>query len=515
MNLFLRLQNLRTLVCLTIILLICAYLLPIWLFRYFPTQDGPSHIYNSHVLREYYSSKYNFRDYYKLNLSLFPNWLSHFSLALLMIVFPPITAEKLFLTIYVIIFPLSIFYFLDSINHSQKLIGLMSFLFIYNYLFLMGFYNFAISVPLVFLTLGYWWKGKEHITIKRVLILNLLLVVIFFSHLISYVLIMVSISLLSLAYFRQRVKKILITFGCILPSSILLLNYLPSSNLLSGGTPELGLSRTPQLLRELISMRTLVSYSEGQAKISYVVSALILCLFIYTLWKDKIACSGTFLKRFSQKDYFLLLFFVLFILYLILPNSLGPGGWINDRIAIFASIGILAWFREGDSKWWKYTFLVLVTIVSLINVAYIGYYFKTLNREIKEFTSENQIIEKNKVILPFFFDGHGESSRVGIFVNAANYYCIDNGGINLGNYEVQFDYFPIKFKESFQPPIQKKEWVQTIHWRPEEIDICGYSNNIDYLLIWGNPDETIASSVQKCYSLITSNGRLKIYKPNR
>ena len=57
------------------------------------------------------------------------------------------------------------------------------------------------------------------------------------------------------------------------------------------------------------------------------------------------------------------------------------------------------------------------------------------------------------MLLPFFFDPSGSAKRVGIFVNGSSYYCLENGGINLGNYEVQFDYFPINFKESFQPPI--------------------------------------------------------------
>jgi len=200
-------------------------------------------------------------------------------------------------------------------------------------------------------------------------------------------------------------------------------------------------------------------------------------------------------------------------MYLILPWSMGPGGWINDRIAILASIGILAWFREGDSRKWKHTFVVLVTLVSLINIAYITYYCKILNEELDEYTSEVQIIEDNKTVLPFFFDGFGSSSRVGIFVNAANYYCLDNGGINLGNYEVLFDYFPVKFNESFKPPIEGKEWVVAVHWQPGDIDICEYSDNIDYLVIWGEPDPVTSENIRKCYSLITSNGKLKIFKP--
>ena len=46
-----------------------------------------------------------------------------------------------------------------------------------------------------------------------------------------------------------------------------------------------------------------------------------------------------------------------------------------------------------------------------------------------------------------------------------------------------------------------------------DIALCGYSDNIDYLIIWGEPDKTMSDAVQKCYSLIASNRRLKKFKP--
>lgn len=500
---------------LIIALLVCAYLVPVWLYKYFPTQDGPSHLYNSQVLKEYRNPEYNFRDVYDLNLSLFPNWISHISLVALMNVFSPLTSEKVFLTIYIILFPLSIFYFLNSLHRGKDAAGFIGFLFIYNYLFLMGFYSFAISMPLFFFVLGYWWKNKDSVNVKKALLLSLLFLVIYFSHLMSYVVAVIAISILSVIYYRKRIKEILITLACcIFPSGIPLLLYLPSSVLLSRGAPKIVLSRSPRLLREFVSMRILVSYSEDQSKIAYLVSAFMLYLFIYTLWKEKIARKGSFLKRFTKKDIFLLVFFVLLSLYLILPWTLGPGGWINDRMAILASVLILAWFAEIDSRRWKRVFIALVVLLSLVNIVYIGYYCKILNTELDEYMSGKEMIQKNKVILPFFFDIGGSSKRIRIIGNAANYYCLDNGGINLGNYELLFDYFPLKLKESFQTPVEGKNWVSTVHWRPAKVDICAYSDNLGYLLIWGEPPPTISTAIQNCYHLMISNGRLKIFEPN-
>ena len=49
-------------------LLIVLHLLPIWSFKYFPSQDGPAHINNANILREYYRPDHPiFREYYVLN----------------------------------------------------------------------------------------------------------------------------------------------------------------------------------------------------------------------------------------------------------------------------------------------------------------------------------------------------------------------------------------------------------------------------------------------------------------
>jgi hypothetical protein len=44
-------SNYDTLLCLALIL---VHLIPIWAFTYFPTQDGPAHLNNATILREYH-----------------------------------------------------------------------------------------------------------------------------------------------------------------------------------------------------------------------------------------------------------------------------------------------------------------------------------------------------------------------------------------------------------------------------------------------------------------------------
>ncbi|MXV75568.1 hypothetical protein F4Z99_15010 [Candidatus Poribacteria bacterium] len=492
--------------------LIVVYLLPIWVFTYFPTQDGVSHVYNSQILTEYNNPEYQFRDYYEINWYPFPNWLSHFSLAVLMFIFPALIAEKIFLSLYVILFPLAIYYFLNAVQHGRHTLVILSFTFVYNYLFLMGFYNFAISVPLFFLALGYWWKHKDDLNRNRIILLNLLIVITYFAHLISYAFILFSIALLALLHFKRDFKRILITGCSVLPAAMLLLVYLPTSDLLAGEPPEFGFGRVGELFANLIGMHVLVSYTEPPSWISVTVSAFLIFLVGVTFWENR---KGTTAEHPDQKA-FLYLAVVLLGLYFILPNSIGPGGWVNDRLAILATLAIFAWFRGFDNLQWKRAFTAIVTLLALVNLVYVGVLFKNLNVEIRAFNAFVQRVEKNSVILPLHFDPRGSSKRVGIFVNAANYYCLDNGCINLGNYEIQFDYFPVRFNADFETPLDEKEWVQIVHWQPEKIDLCDYADNVDYLLLWDMPDEPIvAEAIEACYTLIASEGELRLYKGQR
>ena len=73
-----------------VVLLLVIHLLPVWLFEYFPSQDGSSHVYNAYLLKDYHHHEnYQLRKVYQLNLKIFPNWASHIILAALMYIFPP------------------------------------------------------------------------------------------------------------------------------------------------------------------------------------------------------------------------------------------------------------------------------------------------------------------------------------------------------------------------------------------------------------------------------------------
>ena len=71
------------------LLVVFLHVLPIWLFGYFATQDGPSHLHNSRVMLDYLGrGSPIFRQYYEVRPNLGGNVLSQVALIALNSVTP-------------------------------------------------------------------------------------------------------------------------------------------------------------------------------------------------------------------------------------------------------------------------------------------------------------------------------------------------------------------------------------------------------------------------------------------
>ncbi len=119
--------------------LAAAYLLPVWAFAYLPTQDGPSHLANAELILHYGASTAGAEAFFEFRSECIPNWISHLLLAGLLALFPPLIAEKLLVTLYVLGFAGGFRYFLGSFGPRCRPLSWMGLLFVYNRCFWMGF----------------------------------------------------------------------------------------------------------------------------------------------------------------------------------------------------------------------------------------------------------------------------------------------------------------------------------------------------------------------------------------
>ena len=493
-----------------IFLLIILHILPLWVFKYFPSQDGPAHVYNAYVLKAFNDTEESafMREYYKLNLRLFPNWFSHVFMLLLMYIVPPLVAEKILLSIIVIAFPLSLFYFLDAIHKGKNLYGFLGFLFSSHFVLFMGFYNSALSVPLYFLTLGYFMKHKEEMSLNNVAILNLLCILTYFCHLLSFALLILSLTILSITSFYRKPRRIIGLLLCMLPLYFIMVSYLLSSEVgQSGGYLDIRWERfhSAEAWSYFLNNQVLVYFTASHRIVTRLMLVMLGAVFAATLY-------GRIRRReiMSGDNQFLLMFVIVAFLYFAMPGGIGSGGAVNDRLSLFIFPVLLPFLSEDYHKYIKRGMIILMVILSVVRVSIACRYYYPLDKSTKEYMSGANLIQKNKIVVGISSDpspgvkekpSFTHPGYVEPFVHVVDFYCLNNGCVSLSNYEPQFEYFPLDWTE------KRPEIIHyVVAWKLSETgtEISGNSYGLDV--------QELIKSLSTDYDLIHSTENLKLYR---
>ena len=531
--------------------LVVLHLIPIWAFAHFPSQDGPTHLENAQILREYnFPDRTAFRDYYTLNAHLNPNWLGHLILAGLLWVFPPLIAEKLLLSGYVILLPLGARYALRALDPESEFLALLAFPFVYNYLLSMGFYNFVYSLPIFFFVVGRWLKDRGMLTPAAVARLAVLNLVLFFSHLVSLVMALGLIALLGLwltaleawprlrgtpgelkvagpsglraivAAARTRLLPGLVAF---VPAFLLATVFLSRK-----GTNSLSGTAAGGLVRRLLSLDSLNSSHVRELILSTTLAALFGAVTIYLI---ETKARG---RRFVALDALLLVVGLYLVVYFTAPERMAGGEFITERLNLFPYLALLLWF--GAQKWdriAKEIVRLTAIVLAIAMLASQALSYAAIDGQMNEYLSGMSLIEENSTLLPLCFSpfGRGEdgkrlSGRVGIFLHAAGYIAAERRVVEFDNYEANTDYFPTIFRAERNPDDHLAVRKGALETQPPCVDLLSYAGrtggSVDYVLVWGLRQEHMAhrcvqlarEQLRLAYDLVRTSpaGRMQLYR---
>ena len=511
----------------TVIVLMVIHLLPVWGFKYFPTQDGASHIYNAYVVKEYHNHEnYRLREVYKLNATLFPNWTSHALLVLLLYIFPPLVCEKIVLTLCIGLLPLSLFYFLNGIAKRNIVFGLLGFLYAYNYLLHMGFYNFVLSMSLFFFTLGYWWRVKDNLRVTNMVVLYILLLATYFTHYHSYALLIMSLTFFALygsvydvlqgvwGYkepsqppmhrFRGSVikfKPTLIFLIGLIPAYVILFSYyfyLSSTHGNDGDHKGFA-----WLMDYFFSMKSLVSFRDDHVLIGRVLLVFFAVAFVLTIinrirqshhTESNEQGERTWTRVVTQMDGFLIMAILITAMYFIAPWSGYSGGWINDQFHLYIFLVLLPFFTcvNGTAecayypinlhRYINYGVAGVIIALSLWHLGYNVHTYTLLNRDITNALSLEGMDEEDTILTSEpgewggFSDSLGfEPKHVEPFGHIECLLAVKKGIAYLDNYEANTDHFPLRYKQKELPA------DYAIIWRTEYGDVAGLEQEYDLI----------------------------------
>jgi hypothetical protein len=478
--------------------LLALYVVPLWAFPFFPTQDGPDHQAVSSILRWYgHPGAELLGRYYRLNHEALPNWFFFFleSRALAFVAIP--LAEKILLTAYVLCFPLAVRYALRGIDRQASFLAVLAFPFVYNFMFHMGFFNFCFSLPVFFLAVGFWLRRPERMGAWPTAALALLVLWTYFCHPVTLVLTVAV--LLTLAGWRVLLdgkagwwagirRWLAAPLVACLPALLLMASFL--------GTRTGARIRMLPLwtkVKHLAGLYSLASLDRGSIAL-----AALLALLFYLL---ALACLRQRGRRpLGVADGLLAAVAVLTVAYFAAPSDLAGGGFINHRLNLFPFLALILWFGSFDHPPRRRR--TLQVAAALLAVGFLAVFvpvYARLNRGLAEIAGAGRLIPPGHtfVFLSYVPLDEERDLELGTFrtqpyLHAGGYLAARRPLVDLSLYEANENYFPIYFQPRLNPYRHLATQPLGIELDPPAVDLPGYRSRtggtVDYVLLWGLRD---------------------------
>ena len=509
-------------------ILLLMHVAVIWLFPYFPSQDGPIHLHLSFVLNHYHDpAAAVFREFYEINSKADPNWLVYGLLSGLMRFFPAGTAEKIFLTIYSVSLPVAFRYLLESLRKESGFFSVAIFPFVFNLFLLMGFYNFSLSFSIYFLTLGFWIRNAHRLSVMFVLMLTGLSFALYFSHPVTLLAAFCSLAILAIYETRGcqredgRVEspEILPRVTIFKKIAVLTVSFFPSFVFLAlffAGKGWLITERLPAgfLLSKMLSLFPILSLSRNEIDLTrvlaYSIVAGMVLVFMRRLKSDHQDPADSF-------GWASLLFFVL---SLASPQGAAEGKFLNERWIIFFYFSGLLWIgtQTFSARMKKVIPALAIGVTGILFLIRAPHWIE-VNALLHEVQSAGRQIRDNTVLLPLSLAQHGKKADgtelswiPAPFVHASGIIASERNIVPFDNFAANSDHFPVRYRTEKNPYSHLGEWMG-IEKEPPVVDIEGYARRtgrkIDFVLLSGlDAENQNLPEVQALYGQIEKGFRL-------
>jgi putative flippase GtrA len=509
--------------------LLALHVLPIWSVRYFPTQDGPLHVENVLALLHHGASPL-LREWYLANWGAQPNWLTQALLAPLLAVVSPVVGEKLVLTGYTLLFPLS---FRAVLPRGERgwWAALAAFPFVHAYPFHMGFWNFCYGLALAFLAAGFWLRRRGRLGPGRFAALAVLSVLLYLAHSVAFAgALVVAGSVLGLraavalsrarrdparrrrilaAYRRRAVGGAL----AVAPGLALIgLWVLEHRDRVSARIPFL------ELAAKLATAYALVSIDRRELLLSVAVS---LVLFVAVVHRLLLRASRG--RRVRPHDGWLVAAAVFAVLYFAIPEVVAAGAHVSDRFALFALLSVAAWIGSGASVPAASVRRASLALSAIAVVALAVRLDKqvALARYLDEFVSAKAAVGRDRVLLPLALSPHGPRDangrrlgyRVKPFLHAAGWIVAERGGVDLENSQANTDHCPVRFPDDRNPFRTIAGSLGQMEGTPPCVDLRAAPRlaGLDYVLVWGATRENLETPCGAALAVDLARGYEPVY----
>lgn len=517
-------------------LLLLVFLIPIWQGKYFLTGDGPTHLYNSEVLKDLVLGVGGdfYGEYYSVNQNFEPNWFSHIVLGTLLTVLPGFLAEKLFLTLYVVLFAVSFRGLIRQFNPQGALISILAFPFIYQKTFQMGFYNFSFSVVFLLLILGAWMRWRGNFNPGRQVRFGLLYLLLFLSHPVSFLYSLPVLGLLWLGEGLPPVLKGKAAWGPFMRlGGRLLLAVLPAMGLMVWFVVRKGTETFPNpdtfhsmwhAFLQLTSLEVLKPNETFWAQLlTATVGFGVLVLAGYRIWY----------RNWQLGDVFFLAFVLTLAAYFLAPGGFAGAGILSIRLQFYPWLFLVLWLGTGGMPRFSVYGASLTGLVIALAFMWIRIpEYARLNAALDEYLSATAVIPEGSTVLTLSYHHNGVTPehemlapRIWLFMHAGDYMGVEKNLILFGNYEANTGNFPLLWQPE-RNPFTHISVLEGQEFLPPRVDFLTYpertGGRVDYVLTWckgilfqdhaftKSVDEQLAEGYRAVF--VSENELVRVYK---
>ncbi len=486
----------------------------VWILPYFPTQDGPSHIYNLVILKDLLNGGTEWGSYYTYMLSAVPNLGFNLFAYSMLHFFSPIAVEKLFVSFYIVLLGGSVPLFLRTFN--KKSLPFMYFVFpvIFNFNLLMGFYSFVIAVPLLLVAFSFSWKIQNSSNVCKFIFFNIAGFILFYCHLIPFILFLISlvaIAVMRSIAFEKKIIELAKLFVIISPIIMNLVYYQIHST--SSIFPDLSYLfnafRYVRLFADLFSFSTFSTLTRSLWQIIPV--SLVMFLYLFFSYKSVLR-SYCFIKKDrklpdAEKVLFLLVA-MLILIYLFLPSKFGGGAFFNARFPWIVLLIMLPLFQMPETFLGKQVGKkILIGSVCFLFAFNTAVLYQQSQKVEKYLSGLDVDLPKGAYMMHYHKKSLGvRYPRVDVLLHAVSNYARIKGGVDIGNYEAAYDYFFIGFKNTV-PQFPSLDQIQN---QPETID-WSYYPSIQYVLGW-EVDSKDVKKLAKTFHVVWQEDSFSLWK---
>lgn len=488
---------------------------PVWTLRHFPSQDGPSHLYNAAVLANW-NSQPLYRQYYEVRLTPAGNLLFQLLLAAMIKTVTPTLIEPLLLTTYIVLFSLAFLLLLKSVSRHAWPFSLFAFIFVANNFYQMGFWNFIFSIPLTLLALRYYLRGRQRASPLWLATLTLWGLLVYEMHMASWMVLAIALGLFSagelLEIYRKRSE---IAAGTAVhraaQAASPLLTLLPPLALTvifmaGSGYRSVSADRLPETLLGRVTPLAALSFFRSLSDVDLVFTAAFGILAI-GMAADAVWRRLRTPPVFQPGDMWLVIAFGCAAASVLAPSA-ASGVFIRHRLAYYSWLFLVLWlstqpWRPVAVRWFGVSACLLAALPFLWRIPE----YNRWERAIDEFATVGERIRPDTTVLAL--DMQDTWHRINPLLHAVNLFAL-KPFVDLRNYEAATAYFPTQFRPGLNP-FDSLGTLDELQHMPPEFHLARYEEEthspVNYLLFYGPsgnryPEQRLYGDELRRYKLI-------------